>query len=257
MGEAAILDIPKGAVPPSAGIGTLGAFFKPLPTCDDRIVRADERLILELLSVLERQLIAVLRARSIAEFKAARETVMPRYVRALRALSDTVTNLVPAEVIEKVSEAITGDLAADLEAQREFRLGDQLAEQAVFSLWTIRRIGTLIREISFAGRVREDKRSSDNKLRHEYHVASLWAQFHMDLLFAAIRFDMPIAEEVRETICDGLRAAVNAYVIMKDALALRQSEPAADTEPLDLPWDEEDEELLTASMRDLNVGLDD
>ena len=68
---------------------------------------------------------------------------------------------------------------------------------------------------------------------------------------------MPIAEEVKEMICEGLRAAVNAYVIVKDALALRRTEPIVESAPVDLPWDEEDDELLAASMRDLNVGLGD
>jgi hypothetical protein len=253
MGEAAILDIPKGVVPPASGIGTLGAFFQPSPSCDSRLVRADERLIQELVAVLERQLIAAVEARSVAEFKAVRESVMPRYVRALRALNETVINLVSAESLESLTDKVSRELANDLEKQRDSRFGDKLTDQALFTLWTIRKIRALGREIARAGRAPEDKSLSDDKLRHEYRIVSLWAQFHLDVLFAAMKFDRPIFDETKETICEGLRAAVNAFVIMKDALALRHPTIPADAPTLILPWDEEDERLLASSMRDINV----
>lgn len=249
----AILDIPKGACPPPSEVGTLGAFLVPSPVSEKKLVRSDERLIRELVSVLDRQLIAAVETRSVAEFKAVRENVMPRYVRALRALYDTLINLVSGQMIDSISEGIFAELADDLEKQRDSRFGDKLTDQAVFTLWTVRRIGMLARQIMSAGKVPEHKRQADNKLGHEYYVVSLWAQFHLDMLFAATRYDRPVCEEIRETICDGLRAAVNAYVIMKDALSLRMPRVEEATHDLNLPWDEEDEELLASSMREMHA----
>jgi hypothetical protein len=249
----AVIDVPKGVCAPPSEIGTLGAFFQPSTTAEKKLVRSDERLIRELVAMLDRQLIAAVDSRSIAEFESVRKNVLPRYVRALRALHDTVSNLVSDDVLEFISDSVTPELKDDLEKQRESRFGDKLTDQAVFTLWTFQKIRSLAREITDAGNVSADKRAADNVLIQEYHAASLWAQFHLDVLFAAMKFDRPICEQIRGTISEGLRAAVNAYVVMKDALVLRcpaleQSAPVSA-----LPWDSEDEELLASSMRDLDA----
>lgn len=250
---ATFLDIPKGACPPPSEIGTLGAFFQPSTASEKKLVRSDERLIGELVAVLDRQLIAAVDTHSVSEFKSVRDRVWPRYVRALRALHDTVINLVSDEMLKFISESVITGLAGDLEKQRESRFGEQLTDQSVFTLWTIQKIGTLKRQIASAGDLPSHKRPADNKLAHEYHITSLWAQFHLDVLFAAMKFDRPVCEPIRETICDGLRASVNAFVIMKDALSLRSSQNEETDSALILPWDDEDEQLLASSMRDMNA----
>lgn len=247
-----ILDITRGACPPPSEIGALGAFFQSSPTSDKNLVRSDERLIRELVGVLDRQLIAAVDTRSVAEFETVRKNVMPRYVRSLRALYDTVINLVSEEMLQSISDAIIPELSNDLEKQRESRFGDKLTDQAVFTLWTIRKISALGRSLD-ATEVPADKKQADNTLVFEYHAASLWAQFHLDVLFAAMKFDRPICEQTRETICDGLRASVNAFVIMKDARALRCSQNDEAAPDITLPWDAEDEQLLASSMRDLDA----
>lgn len=251
----AILDIAKGVcLPPPSEIGALGAFFQPSAKSEEKLVRSDERLVRELIGVLDRQLIAAVDSRSVSEFDAVRKNVMPRYIRSLRALYDTAINLVSEEMLQSISTAIIPDLANDLEKQRESRFGDKLTDQAIFTLWTIQKISALGREIKAAGDAPVDKRQADTTLVFEYHANSLWAQFHLDVLFAAMKFDRPICEEIKETICDGLRASVNAFVIMKDALALRYPQNEEPAPAIALPWDKEDEHLLALSMNDLDAG---
>jgi len=256
--ETAILDLEKGTcLPAPSEIGALGAFFQPSATSEEKLVRSDERLIRELISVLDRQLIAAVDSRSVSEFEAVRKNVMPRYVRSLRALYDTLINLVSEETLVSISKAIISELSDDLEKQRDSRFGDKLTDQAVFTLWTMQRISALAREIKAAGDVTADKRQADHTLLYEYHGTSLWAQFHLDVLFAAMKFDRPICEQLRDTICDGLRASVNAFVIMKDALALRSPGNEETGPAIVLPWDKEDEHLLALSMNDLDTGSSD
>lgn len=247
-----VFDIPKGICPPPFEIGTLGAFFQPATAAEKKLVRSDERLVRELVSVLDRQLIAAVDTRSVAEFESVRRNVILRYVRALRALYDTVANLISDEVVGSIADSLISELGADLEKQRE-RFGDKLTDQAVFTLWTIRRIGILGREILSAGDAPIDKKKEDDQLLYEYNKASLWAQFHLDMLFAAVKFDRPVCEQIRETVCDGMRASVNAYVIMKDALSLRQLQAEENLPPPNLLWDKEDEQLLASSMRQRNA----
>jgi hypothetical protein len=252
MGIAGV-EIPKGACTPPSEIGTLGAFFQPSTTSEKKLVRSDERLIRELVGVLDRQLIAAVDTRSVAEFNSVRHNVLSRYTRALRALHDTVSNLVSDETLEFLSDSIMPELAGDLEKQRELRFGNKLTDQAIFTLWTIQKIRALGREIAAAGNVSPDKKQADSGLVYEYHWISVWAQFHLDVLFAAMKFDRPICEQIRETICEGLRASVNAYVIMKDALLLRCPQHGEAVPTNALPWDEEDEQLLASSMRDMDA----
>ncbi len=250
----AVLEMPKGYTAPFE-IGTPGAFFEPSPKCEQILIRQDMRLVKELISALDKQLLAVIAARSVPEFAKARDKAWPKYIRALRALQDTVSNLVSDDQFERLFEKGLAEISADLYKQSA-RLGEGLVEQADFTLWTMRKIRSLGHQIAAAGDPPAEQRAADLELVNEYRVASLWAQFHLDTLLAAMKFDRPIAHEIRPAIHDGLRTAVNAYAIMKEALLLRQPKvfPAA---PGELPWDEEDERLLAASMRDLNAAPED
>ena len=251
----AVLEMPKGVSAPCE-IGTLGAFFEPSSVSSSTLV-SDENLISKLIGVLDKQLLEVLSARTAQELDNVCRKVWPKYIRALRALQDTVSNVIPAHEIDRVSKEAIPRLDADFEKQREARFGDKLTEQAVFTLWTLGKIRSLSKEIQEAGDAPPEKKQADVKLAADFCVNSLWAQFHLDILVAAMKFDRPIPEEIREAVCDGLRAAVNAFVAMKDALRLRS--PRTEELPfvVNLPWDEEDEMLLASSMKDLDADLAD
>ena len=246
----------SGVSPAPTEIGTLGAFFQPCVAFENRLDRKDEKLIGELIAVLDRQLLGAVGARSESEFKSVRDNVMPRYIRALRALDDTVRILMSDDLRQCFADSVFERLTEDLEKQRDARFGKKLTEQAVFTLWTMQKIRVLGRKIVSAGNPPSDKRQQDSDLLDEYYGASLWAQFHLDVLFCAMKFDRPISGQVCETLCDGLRASVNAYAIMKDAYFLRYPQVTEPVPTTPLPWDAEDEELLAASMRDLNGRAD-
>lgn len=234
-------------------VGALGALFEPSMTRETTLISYEESLIVRLVSVLDRQLLAALECRTAAEFKLVREKAWPRYIRALRALSDTVSNLESDTEIELRGHEALSLISRDLEKQRGSRFGDKLVDQAVFTMWTLGKIRTLARQICSAGKPRDLR--ADKALASDYHAHSLWAQFHMDCVVAAMKFRKDIPAEIQEVLCDGLRALVNAYVIMKAGLDLRTKE----TSPLlsaNLPWDEEDERLLASSMREIHATSD-
>jgi hypothetical protein len=251
--DVAILDMPKHMCAPSFDVGTLGAFFEQPSAVQAKLVDSDEKLIRDLASVLDNQLLAVLEARSVPEFAEVRAKIWPKYVRALRALSDTMSNLAPENEIEIISEGCIAVLSADLQKQRGVRFGDSLTDQAVFTLWTLGKIRSLGQRIHDAGEPSD--RAADLKLCSEYHMYSLWAQFHLDCTVGAMKFRKTIPEDVQAAICSGLRASVNAYAIMKEALSLRNPQVEAPLVPA-LPWDDEDERLLASSMRDINALSD-
>jgi hypothetical protein len=248
----AVLNLPRELCTPTE-IGSLGAFFDTSAS-QDKIVRSKEiRLISALVSQLDEYLLAVISAQSAAKFEEIRAEAWPKYARGLRALQDVMSNLVSESAVEAVYKGAIKSIEQDLYANGESLFGKTLTEQAVFTLWTLGEIRSLRREI-MAVDADPAKRQEDVKLFQEYHVNSLWAQFHLDSLMAADKFKRPVPEAIRGEICDGLRAVVNAYAIMKSALRLRMSK-TEESAPANLPWDEEDDRLLESSLRDIDADF--
>ena len=191
-------------------------------------------------------------SRTALEFTQARAKAWPKYIRALRALSDTMSNLVSDEQMDAQAARIFRELTDDLEKQRGVRFGSALVDQAIFSLWVLGKMRSLGSTICAVGRPHAKNKKADLELHSEFRACSLWSQFHLDCAIAAIKFRKAIPVDVQDQILDGLRALVNAYAIMKEALALRlpnlQGAPSSE-----LPWDEEDDRLLASSMRDMNA----
>jgi len=249
----ALLDIPQPGCVPFV-IGTIGASLEvPADFECPGLNRNDERLLNELSKRLDHQLLTVLDSRSLEEFTAARGKIWPNYCRALRALSDTLRNMASEEEIARVSKLVVADLTADIVKERAARFNEKLADQATFTIWVFSKMRGMID--SLAVPPKPELRPKDLQLCNEYRLCSLWAQFHMDLVVAANKFQKTISDDVQNAMCDGLRSAVNAYAIMKEAYALRH--PRAEQAPVaELPWDEEDEQLLAASMRELDGAAD-
>lgn len=244
------LDMPR-QICPTFEFGTLSAFFGESEAIQTDLVHSDEELIRKLVSLLDNQLLAVLETRSVLEFVESRRETFPRYVRARRALSDTMSNLASESELEKISRLCSVTLTEDLRKLRP-RLGDKLTDQAVFTLWTLGKVSALAQKVNKAGDPRD--KDADLKLNSEYHSCLLWTQFHLDVLAAAMKFKKAVRDDVQGIICDGLRTAVNLYAILKEAFQLRTAQ-AEFSPPPALPWDEEDEQLLAASMKDVNADF--
>lgn len=253
--QVALLDMPREMCAHFEVGGTLGSFVGQSNSVQTILIQSDGELIRKLVSVLDNQLLAVLETRSVLEFAQMRAETWPRYVRARRALSDTMTNLAPEGKMEFIVKEIVATQVEDFQKQRGVRFGDALTDQAVFTLWTMGKINALVQMVNGGGEPRD--RDADLKLNSEYQLCLLWAQFHLDAAVAAIKFKKTVPEDIQGAICDGLRAAVNAYAILKEAMLLRT--PIQNEAPLatPLPWDNEDEQLLASSMRDMNANLSD
>jgi hypothetical protein len=237
---------------PTFEIGTLGAFFAESDSIQTNLVRSDEELIRKLVSVLENQLLAALEIRSISEFIKVRSETFPKYIRARRALWDTISNLASKSDLEEISKVSSLCLMEDLRKQRGVRFVDNLTDQAVFTLWTLEKVEALAKKTDEAGEPRD--KDADLKLNSEYQICALWTSLHLDILVAAIKFKKTIREDVQAVICEGLRTAVNVYAILRQAFLLRTSQEKLSPSVV-LPWDEEDEQLLAESMKDIHADF--
>lgn len=248
MGSA-FLEMPKAVIPPFE-VGALGALDVATSGGTSVIRRSDESLIRQLTETLDRQLLKVLNCCSVPECDAARSSVWVSYARARRALSDTFNLVVPANVIDFVRASMIERVASDLQRARNVLFGDLVADQVEFTIWIGTRMQALAHEIDAAGESRD--RDAELKLSSEFDLYAMWGQFHYDCVMAAMKFDRPIPEGIQDALCGGMRAWVNASAIMEEALALRVPSVEEASEVV-LPWDEEDQELLDSSMRDLDA----
>ena len=249
--QAALLDMPSQMCPPF-DVGTFGSFCGQSSSTQNILLHSDEELIRRLVLMLDNQLLAVLEARTVSEFAKVRAEIWPKYIRAHRALSDTMSNLASESKIAAISKECVAALVEDLQKQRNVRFGSRLTDQAVFAMWTLAKINALAQKVNDAGEPRD--KDADLKLFAEYQLHLFWAQFHLDFVAAAMKFKKTVADDVQQATCDGLRASVKAYAILREALSLR-TPPTAIPLPTTLPWDEEDEQLLASSMKDINADF--
>ena len=238
-------------------VGTLGASFEQqrIEIDNESLSNSDVKLIAQLAFQIHRQILRVLEARSLSEFKRRRDDAWANYARAVRALSDTMRNFMPREAFIALSNKALEVFTQDFESERGRSFTEELINQIQFTLWTLRRLTSLGFAIDAAGNPPEEMRGADAELNKDYRTHSLWSQFHVDITLAALSLHKTITGEIQHEICEGLRAAVNAYAIGEEALALRA--PRLETPVVtNSAWDEEDAELLASSMRDLDASPD-
>jgi hypothetical protein len=244
----ATLQVPQGL--PRFEIGALGALDAATSGETSVISRAGEALIRQLIEVVDKQLLEALCCRTVAEFIEVREKQWSDYIRASRALTDMIQILIPASAMDLLCAAAEGRIVEDLERSKNVLFGEGIAEQADFSMWIFHRMRAVAYQIGKSGPPRDS--DLDLKLNCDFRLYSMWGRFHYDCVLTAMKFERRIPDGIQESIVDGMRAWVNASTLAEQALELRLS-PVEESPEVELPWDEEDRELLDSSMRDLDA----
>jgi hypothetical protein len=247
--ESVFLEMPTRVTPPFE-MGTLGALDATTSGETSVIARSDESLIRQLIQALDRQLLVILNCRSASECEKARREIWQNYARSRRALSDMINVVVPIGIIDLFRASTSERIASDLERARNVLFSEEIADQMEFTMWISDRMQFIGHQISIAGDPKD--RDADIKLNADFHLYTMWGQFHYDCVLASMKFQLPIPSAIQDPIRDGLRAWVNASAIMEEALALRMPDQEQSSE-VQLPWDEEDQELLDSSMKDLDA----
>lgn len=250
----AVLEMPRELCVES-GAGALGAFYDAprLPVLK-RPLETTPKVIASLITLLDEQLLMVIDSPSIEVFHERRRCVWPRYIRSLRALVEAAKVVVPQDEAHGASPEMFAGLNALLEKQRGGLFQGRLIDQSQFTLWTIERLQALLPKLIEGPQPKNKK--ADREIGHDCLTFTLCAQFHLDAVFAAIKYRKTLSVEIQDELAEGLRSIVNAYVKIKEARRLRTYNAAPEAVS-DLPWDEEDERLLASSVRDLNACVAD
>lgn len=219
----------------------------------DLSIKVDE-VFRGITALLDGFLVRAVAARTKDEFIVTRDELFGDYARLLMQLTKLVNIVVPRKTIDVLSGESFCELEAEVREHGLERFGTAARDQAMFTIWTLRRTSTLVSKIAEIGPTSKDLRQQDAELALEFSFCSAWTEFHLDCLMAAIRFDKAIQPDVLEEIQDGLRAAVNAYGMARKGVVLRDTHQ--ESLSLEGPvWDDEDQELLDASMYDMDAEL--
>ncbi len=183
--------------------------------------------------------------RSGAEFRRVFETSFPKYVALTFAMSHYASAVVPKPVIERLTRESICEMEADFRDKGLNAFGAAVRDQAIFTVWTLRKISELVTQI-VAIKLDDSKKKEDDEYRSNFNINTFRAQFSLDCLNVALRDGDAIYPEVLEQLIDGLRAMVNAYAWARRGLEARvpTGQPAVVLSALD----DEDRDLMEASF---------
>jgi hypothetical protein len=211
---------------------------------------ADE-LMRNISSVLEDLVLCAVEKRTGFDFKAARKEAFPKYLEAIMALTSLIRIVVPQHVIEKLNREFFCELEADIREKGLAAFGPALRDQAVFTVWTLRKISDLLSQSASAAKTDLKPTQQAAEIMQQLLAFMIWTRFHVHCLVTSIERNRTLYPEVLELVIDGLRSAVNAYGLSRRLLDALAPIP----EPLLVPieWDDEEEELLNEARRDMVI----
>jgi hypothetical protein len=207
-----------------------------------------EELTRNIATVIDQLMVSAIEKRTAAEFSAVWLEVFPNYTRIMCALGALAKALIPTLVLEQVTSDSLCELEATFRDHALVAFGADIRDQALFTVWTMRKINDLSRQLSSV-ELADDEKSKDKEFAGSFIFHGLRMRFHLDCLLASVKHQRPIYPEVLAAISDGLRSGVDAYAWIRQCVDLRikQEEPV-------LPFidlDEEDCAFVEASARDM------
>jgi hypothetical protein len=190
-------------------------------------------------------LYAVLEARTQTEFERVFKAEFPKYVLLILATSKFAAAVVPKSLLERLTRESICEMEADFRDKGLAAFGAAVQDQALFTVWTLRKINELVTQI-VAVKPEDPKQKEDSEYCAQFNLSLFRAQFSLDCLNASLETGQAIYPEVLEKLVDGLRAMVNAYAWARRGLDARV--PSTEMNFAVTPLDDEDRSLMDASL---------
>jgi hypothetical protein len=194
-------------------------------------------------------LCTIVETRTQADYRREFERSFSKYVGLTLAMSHFASAVIPRESIERLSRESICELEADFRDKGIDAFGEDVRNQALFTVWTLRKVNDLVDQI-IAAKLDDSKKKADGVSCGRFNFHLFRAQFGLDCLNLAIETNKAIYPEVIDELTDGLKSMINAYAHAREGLELR----LPTVEPtLSIPlMDDEDRALLETSMRSAN-----
>jgi hypothetical protein len=184
--------------------------------------------------------------RTKAEYRLEFTRSFPKYVALNLAMSHFASAVVPRDTVDRLTRESICEMEADFRDKGLTAFGSSIRDQAIFTVWTLRKINDLVTQI-VTSKLDASKSKDDREYCGQFNIHALRAQFSLDCLNMALDRDHAVYPEVLEEFLDGLRSMVNAYAWARKGLEARSptSEPTLQISPMD---DEDREILQVASL---------
>jgi hypothetical protein len=177
----------------------------------------------------------------------------PKYAGLTMAISHFATAVIQKPLIEQLVRESICEMEADFRDKGLAVFGANVRDQAMFTVWTLRKISELTTQLNATPLVGARK-VEDEECCGNFNFNALRAQFCLDCLNIALDDRRPIYPEVLEELVDGLRAMVNAYTWARRGLDLRVA--PEETLPVAFSIDDEDAALMDFSFSESSEWRD-
>jgi hypothetical protein len=221
----------------------------PAKRASEQVTGTANDLFIAIQTILNQILTEVCGQRTAEEFCAARDLLFPQYMHVMKALSRLVQTVVPSKVIDRLCFESMSEMEADFRDDGRAAFGQEMSDQALFTVWTLRKINDLVDRISASKEPKKNLAEADAELARMFVNHVLYCRFHLDCLNQSLRSGRILFPELLDPISEGLRSLVNAYAYIRQASDLRSDR--AEEEAIHIDFDDEEKELVALSMKDL------
>jgi len=237
-------------MPLNAAQGDTLAFLAfPAKRAAEQVNRTTDGIFRNIGTILNDIMSDMLSKRTAAEFNAAREDYVSTYMQVMLGLGKLISATVSDTVIDRLTYESLSEMEADFRETGAQSFGEDMKNQAIFTVWTLRKISDLSNRICSADAIEPHLIPTDREMADKFVFHILWGRFHLDCLKRSLRTSTPIYPEVLECVSEGLRSMVNSYSYIKQASDLRNKHSDDET-MIDIEFDDEEQELVALSMRD-------
>jgi hypothetical protein len=221
----------------------------PAKRASEQVTGTANDLFIAIQKILNQILNEVCGQRTAEEFCAIRDLYFPQYMQVMKALGHLVQTVVPSNVIDRLCYESMSEMEASFREDGRAAFGQEMSDQALFTVWTLRKINDLVDGIRASKEPKKSLAEADAELRRMFVHHVLYSRFHLDCLNQSLRSGRILFPEVLDPISEGLRGLVNAYAYIRQASDLRSDR--VDEEAIHIDFDDEEKELVALSMKDL------
>ncbi len=219
----------------------------PAKRSSEQVSTTVEQIFTGITKLIDSLILDVIRTRTREEFCEKVDVAFPHFAKIMIALSKLITASIDQRVVERLTYESLSELESDFRNEGQI-FGEVIRDQAIFAAWTLRKIHELVQQCSVAG-ISSEAARTDQEFATKYLSNVLYVRFCLSCLRASLETGIALFPEPLDEISDGLRAVVNAYAWVRQGRDLRH--PVSEEEFVEIPWDEEQEELLRSSVEEM------
>jgi len=202
-------------------------------------------------AIMDQIVTGAIEKRTAVDFVEARKESYQAYASVMLALGSLANAVVPRPLMDRLTGEAFCEMEADLRERGLAAFGAEVRDQAIFTVWTLRRTNEVCEQIH-RFKPPEDQKA-DAEFAEQYLSMAMWTRFHVDCLIKSMDSGRALYPGVLAEMIDGLRGAVNAYAWARRGLALRVRPVEPSIAPIE--WDEEEQALLDEATRDMTLTL--